>query len=149
MISCNKLNWFFFVSLTLSHDKVKVSYDNYPALSQLLSATLLVSKKHLNLKIVTTILYISRLSLSLGQRLGWRWYMRWLDEWQRVWFWWRRLLFTLHQVKSSAILKYFWHWTDQLKFIEGEEKKSTLTNCRFRTISIQISASSMNFFYKL
>ena len=35
--------------------------------------------------------------------------MRWFDEWQRVWFWWRRLLFTLHQVKSSAILKYFWY----------------------------------------
>ena len=62
------------------------------------------SKKYSNLKIVTTILYISRLSLSLGKLLGWRWYMRWYDEWQRVWFWWRRLLFTLHQVKSSAIL---------------------------------------------
>ena len=32
--------------------------------------------------------------------------------------------------------------------VEGEEKKSTLTNCRFTTISSQISAIYMNIFHK-
>ena len=34
------------------------------------------------------------------------------------------------------------------KHLEGEEKKSALTNCRFTTISSQISAIYMNIFHK-
>ena len=33
-------------------------------------------------------------------------------------------------------------------YLEGEEKKSALTNCRFTTISSQISAIYMNIFQK-
>ena len=64
----------------------------------------------------------------------------------------------------SLILTIFWYlvllFRNQLKqqvenvffiniwFVEGEEKKSALTNCRFRTISSQISAIYMNIFHK-